>query len=74
MILMKKDVFEFVIYMIHACARKWGQSPAAVYRRLAEKNCIGNYLMPHYEVLHTQGTDFVVEDIEEYVGFRGGIV
>ena len=71
---MSKEVMEFIVYMIHACSRKWGQSPAMVYRRMSEGNCIGNYLVPHYEVLHTQGTQFVVEDIEEYIGASGGAV
>ena len=69
---MSKEVLEYVIYMIHACSKKWGQSPAAVYQRLSAGNCINGYLVPHYEVLHTQGTDYVVGDIEEYIGLRGG--
>ena len=68
---MTKEVFEYVVYMIHACARKWGQSPTMVYKKMTEGNCISGYLVPHYEVLHTQGTDLVVEDIEEYIGFKG---
>lgn len=65
---MKKEVLEFVIYMIHACANKWNQYPSTVYRMLKKNNCISKYLVPHYEILHTQGTDFVVTDIEEYLG------
>ena len=68
---MTKEVFEFVIYMIHACAQKWGQSPSVVYKRMQNASCIEDYLVPHYDVLHTQGTSFVVEDIEEYLKMRG---
>ena len=68
---MNKDVFEFVVYMIHACSHKWGQSPSAVYKKLQSTECIDKYLVPHYEVLHTQGTAFVVSDIEEYLTSRG---
>lgn len=71
---MSKEEMEFVIYMIHACARKWGQSPSMVYQQMSRKNCIGNYLVPNYDVLHTQGTDFVVEDIEEFIGVKVGEV
>lgn len=71
---MSKEVMEFVIYMIHACARKWGQSPAMVFRMMSQQNCIDNYLVPHYDVLHTQGTDLVVDDIEKFVGFKGDTV
>ncbi|MBO6300252.1 MAG: DUF3791 domain-containing protein [Lachnospiraceae bacterium] len=71
---MSKEVLEFVIYMIHACAKKWGQSPSMAYQQMSEGNCINSYLVPHYEVLHTQGTESVVEDIEEYIGIKGGAV
>lgn len=64
---MSKDVFEFIIYMIHACARKWHQSPAEVYRRLSDGDRVMNYLISNYDVLHTQGTGFVVADIEELI-------
>ena len=65
---MSKDVLEFVVYMIHACARKWRTTPSDVYKRLTEYKCISDYLIPHYEILHTQGTGFIVEDIEEFIG------
>lgn len=69
---MSKEIMEFVIYMIHACAKKWNKTPVMVYKKLKENNCILGYLVPHYEILHTQGTQFVVSDIEEYIGLRGG--
>lgn len=71
---MNKNIMEFVIYMIHACAKKWEQPPTTVYRHLQETNCIGDYLVPNYEVLHTQGTNFVVNDIEEYIGMKGNSI
>lgn len=70
---MNKDVFEFVIYMIHACSRKWGISPSVVYKKMQDHGCIDKFLIPHYEVLHTQGTQFVVEDIELYLGIKGDV-
>ena len=32
--------------------------------------CINNYLVPHYIVLHTQGTGYIVDDISEYLKIR----
>ncbi|MBR5970568.1 MAG: DUF3791 domain-containing protein [Lachnospiraceae bacterium] len=68
---MSKDVFSFVIYMIHACADRWNQTPSAVYRILQQSDCISGFLVPHYEILHTQGTTFIVNDITEYLHVRG---
>ena len=70
---MNKDVLEFIIYMIHACSHKWGQSPSTVYKRLQSSGCIDNYLIPHYEILHTQGTAYIVSDIEEYLRLHGDV-
>ncbi|MBR0092525.1 MAG: DUF3791 domain-containing protein [Lachnospiraceae bacterium] len=68
---MNRDSFSFVIYMIHACANRWKKRPSDVYRCLQDIGCIDDYLVPHYEILHTQGTDYVVGDIEEYMRVRG---
>lgn len=71
---MDEDSFSFVIYMIHRCADKWGLSPARVYKVLNESGCIRSYLVPHYDVLHTQSSGYVLDDIQQYLQKRGIIV
>ncbi len=68
---MDRETFSFVIYMIHACADKWRRLPSEVYSLLQKTGCIDHYLVPHYDVLHTQGTDYIIDDIREYLGIRG---
>ncbi len=68
---MNKDIFSFVIYMIHACANKWGKYPSEEYSILSSANCIDNLLVQHYDILHTQSTNYIVEDITEYLTVRG---
>ena len=68
---MDRESFSFVIYMIHACANRWRKVPSDVYKMLQKTGCIDNYLVPYYDILHTQGTDYIVDDIEEYLGIRG---
>ena len=68
---MNRDSFSFAVYMIHACADKWGMLPSEVYRKMQSVGCIEKYLVPHYEILHTQGTGYIVEDIREYLKIRG---
>lgn len=68
---MNKDSLAFVVYMIHRCANQWGLSPAKVYQMLEESGCIQTYLVPHYEVLHTQSSGYVLEDIQQYLQKRG---
>ena len=68
---MNRESFPFVVYMIHACANHWNSTPKNVYEKLNTAGCIDNYLVPHYEILHTQGTDYLVDDIQEYLRVRG---
>ncbi len=67
---MDKNSFSFVIYMIHACANRWKVSPARVYQALKKSGCMDSYLVPFYDVLHTQSTEYVVDDIERYLKER----
>ena len=38
---------------------------------MKESGCLDEYLIPNYDVLHTQSTDYVVRDISEYLKNRG---
>lgn len=68
---MKKETFEFLIYIFHACAEKWSILSSAVYKKLKDSNCISELLIPYYDILHTQGTSFIVGDIEDFLCARG---
>ncbi len=68
---MNKESFSFVVYMIHACANRWNMMPSEIYRKMQSVGCINDYLVPHYDILHTQGTGYVVEDIKQYLMLRG---
>ena len=68
---MNQDTLEFVVYVIHACAKKWNMPPAKVYRIIEEKGCVSQYLTPFYDILHTQGINYLVHDIEGYMENRG---
>lgn len=68
---MNKESFSFVVYMIHACANKWNMMPSAVYQKMQSVRCINAYLVKHYDILHTQSTEYIVDDIKEYLEVRG---
>ena len=68
---MNKDSMEFVVYMIHYCANKLNITPATVYKKLQEANCIEAYLVPYYDVLHTQSSEYILNDIQQYLKKRG---
>lgn len=68
---MDKDSFAYAVYIIHACADCWNTIPSKVYKAMKESGCLDEYLIPNYDVLHTQSTDYVVHDISEYLKNRG---
>ena len=37
---------------------------------IKKSGCLDEYLIPFYDVLHTQSTDYVVHDIGEYLKGR----
>ena len=69
--MMDKNIFEFVIYIIHACADKWIMMPSEVYKLLDSNDCINKFLVSNYDVLHTQSTSYIIEDIKDYLLTRG---
>ena len=68
---MDKDSFAYAVYIIHACADHWNTIPSQVDKAMKESGCLYEYLIPNYDVLHTQSTDYVVHDISEYLKNRG---
>ena len=71
---MDKKTLEFVVFVIHALADAWNKPYRRVYQVLNESGILDSYILPCYEVLHTQGKQYLVEDITELVKERGVIV
>lgn len=67
---MDNDCFSFIIYIIHACSNQWNEAPSTVYQNLKSSGCLDKYLIPNYDILHTQSTDYIVHDVEEYLKKR----
>ena len=65
-------VLEFVVFCIESVAEALGKTSAAVYRSLAGANGIlHQYIIPCYDVLHTQGKEYIVDDILDVMKERG---
>ncbi len=68
----KSRELEFAIFCIENIAAKLGVSAEKVYDALTEKSDIlNNYIIPEYEILHTQGKEYIVDDIIEVMKERG---
>ena len=68
----KSRELEFAIFCIENIAAKLGVSAEKVYDALTEKSDILNdYIIPEYEILHTQGKEYIVDDIIDVMHERG---
>ena len=65
---------EFVVFCIENLAAKIGMDAEAVYQLLAEKtDILDAYIIPSYEVLHSQSKDYILEDILEVMREKGAV-
>ena len=63
---------EFVVFCIENVAAKLGVNAERVYQAFTEKSDILNgYIVPEYEVLHTQSREYIVDDLLDVIKERG---
>ncbi len=63
---------EFAIFCIENVASRLNADAQKVYAALTEQtNILNEYIIPEYEVLHTQSKDYIVDDIIDIMRERG---
>jgi hypothetical protein len=69
---MDKKQMEFSVFCIESIAEKLGCTGDVVYEMLTKESCILNdYIVSCYDVLHTQGKEYIVEDIIDVMKQKG---
>lgn len=68
---MNKDVLEFLTFCVGAVALHLNLSRQEVYRRLKSSGTIDDYIVPGYDVLHTFGRSYIVDDITDFMKSKG---
>ena len=63
---MEEEINSFIIFCIEAYKEKDNQSGADVYNLFKEKGVL-EYLRDGYDVLHTQGMYYLIDDIAEFI-------
>ncbi|MDD3140410.1 MAG: DUF3791 domain-containing protein [Lachnospiraceae bacterium] len=63
---MNENELEFSVFCVENVAEKLDISGEEVYRLLTQKtNLLDDYIIPNYEILHTQSKEYIVNDIIE---------
>ncbi len=63
---------EFAIFCIENVASRLNVDAQKVYVALTEQtNILNEYIIPEYEMLHTQSKDYIVDDIIDIMREKG---
>ena len=65
---MSNNELHFTVFCIENIALYLNKNGAEIYKLLKEDSeILDNYIIPHYDTLHTQGKDYIVADIVEFM-------
>ena len=64
--MLEKKELTFVVFILHALGQHWNMTTPEVYDILNS-----TYIIKCYDVLHTLGKEYLVEDITEFVREKG---
>ena len=65
---MTKNQLGFAVFCIENVAEHLGLNGGEVYEMLTrDSKILDEYIIEHYEPLHTQGKEYIVNDIVEYM-------
>lgn len=66
------DELRFVVFCIESLAKDINVDPIIVHDALTrESDIVDQYIIPCYETLHTQGKEYIIENIKELMAERG---
>ncbi len=72
MLLVNKDELDFAVFCIENIAEYLNINAADVYRLLTDDSKIlDEYIIQYYDALHTQGKEYIVNDIIECIRNEG---
>jgi len=69
---MNKNELDFAVFCIEAISEHLEVNGSEIYKKLkCDSDLLDDYIVKHYDVLHTQGQGYIVEDIVEFMKEKG---
>lgn len=68
---MTRNNIGFVTYCIGNLSRRLNLSATEVYHRLLQSGILYGYIIPSYDVLHTFGKEYLMEDLIDFMKEKG---
>lgn len=69
--MLEKKELTFVVFILHALGQHWNMTTPEVYKILNTTGILDDYIIKCYDVLHTLGKEYLVEDITEFAREKG---
>ena len=69
--MLEKKELTFVVFVLHALGQHWNMTTPEVYEILDSTGILDDYIIKCYDVLHTLGKEYLVEDITDFVREKG---
>jgi hypothetical protein len=69
--MMDRKVLEFVTFCISSLSLHLNLTQKEIYRKLKNSGILYGYIVPSYDVLHTFGSRYLIEDLTEYMKKKG---
>lgn len=70
-LMIEKKELTFVVFILYALGQHWNMTTPEVYDILNSTGILDDYIIKCYDVLHTLGKEYLVEDITEFVREKG---
>ena len=64
---MSRNQLSFAVFVLNKYALATKQPIAEVYQHFSKLNILDDYILKHYDVLHTLGENYLIEDLTELV-------
>lgn len=69
--MLEKKELTFVVFILYVLGQHWNMTTLEVYEILDSTGILDDYIIKCYDVMHTLGKEYLVEDISEFVREKG---
>lgn len=70
---MDNNTLKFVTWLISKLSEHLKMPQNEVFKRLLKSGILYNYIVPSYDVLHTFGSRYLMEDITDFMREEGAL-
>ena len=70
---MQEYQLDFVTYCVDNLADRLNMSASKVYKMLRSTDILNDYMIPCYDVLHTFGKEYIMDDLINLLKKRGAL-